>query len=61
MDRYLVYQSSGSNFFPVVCWYDGDGPDEYRAYALQNAFKNALGIYSYSIRSTGTAFQTKLQ
>jgi len=61
MTRYLYYQALGSNFFPVVGWYDGDGQEQYTAYALHNAYKNLLNKYSYSLRSTGTAFKTKLQ
>ena len=61
MDKLLGYQASGANFFPVVSWYDGDGSNEYSAYALHNAFKNLPGRDVYSLRSTGTTFETKLQ
>lgn len=60
MNRYLSYQSLGSNFFPIVCWYDGDGPDQYSAYALHNAYKNGT-IYTFSLRSTGISFKNRLQ
>lgn len=61
VDRLLNYQLGGSNFFPIVCWYDGDGFDQYSAYALHNAYKNLFNKYSYSLQSTGTVFKMKLQ
>jgi hypothetical protein len=65
MDKYLSYQSNTSNF-PIVCWYDGDGDRQYSAFALHNAYKHLVltpphYVYTFSLRTTGTAFQTKLQ